>query len=58
MVIVEGVRQNWQPRPVEIIKENVPFLRNRFDSEMNLASAFIVGNVNYSWKKGRIDTWK
>jgi hypothetical protein len=42
VLIVEGVRQNWQPAAVK---------------NCELANAFIIENVPYYWKKGKIEKW-
>ena len=55
VLIVEGVRQNWQPQPVTILEENVPFIQTRFSAKTRLASAFLVSNIPYRWKRGVID---
>jgi hypothetical protein len=55
MLIVEGVRQQWQPRPVLVHRAEVPFFAERQLPIPTLASAFIVENVPYHWKAGRIE---
>jgi len=52
ILIIEGVRENWNPEPVEILNYKIPYLHG-FDAQ--LASAFMVKNVPYSWKKGKIE---
>lgn len=57
VLIVEGVREDWEPRPVEATNMQVTFpaiLQNR---GLKLASAFVVENIPYSWKKGKLDRW-
>jgi uncharacterized protein YqjF (DUF2071 family) len=55
-VVIEGKRQNWEPRPVFVKQWQVSL----FDAEPLrgttpiLANAFIVEGVSYRWKKGRI----
>ncbi|RYE25566.1 MAG: hypothetical protein EOP51_03700 [Sphingobacteriales bacterium] len=58
VVIVEGVRENWTPAPVEVLQHNVPFVQQLQLKECVLASAFIVKNIPYHWKKGKIEQWR
>lgn len=57
VVIVEGVRKNWTPRPVSTT--NCQALMPAPLTKLNgvFASSFIVENVPYYWKKGIIDPW-
>lgn len=57
VIIIEGVRQHWEPKPVEIIKDGIPYINERKSSNIVLANAFIVENVPYYWKKGRVEIW-
>ena len=54
MVVVEGVRQNWKPTPVEVEISRSSFLeREPFSqAEPKLANAFFIENVPYSWRPG------
>ncbi len=54
MVLIEGVRQNWNPRPVKVnVIENTFFNRAPFAGvEPLLANAFYVENIPYQWKRG------
>ncbi len=55
-VVIEGSRQNWSPRPVRVKDWHVGL----FDeaplkgTKPILANAFMVENVSYRWKSGRI----
>jgi hypothetical protein len=55
-VVVEGIRTNWTPRPVEVINWKValfqdePFCR----AAPVLANAFIVEGIDYRWERGRL----
>ena len=56
VVVIEGSRQNWVPRPVAVKKWSVslfnePPLRG---TEPILANAFAVEGISYRWKKGRV----
>ncbi|MGY8642803.1 MAG: DUF2071 domain-containing protein [Verrucomicrobiales bacterium] len=55
MLIIEGVRQHWKPKPVSVVKSEVGFLDSPQFIGHRLASAFLVENVDYSWKKGYVD---
>jgi len=57
VVIIEGVRQHWQPEPVAIEQAHVGFLGQLPFSSLVLANAFMVRNVPYHWKKGRAELW-
>lgn len=58
VLMIEGVRTQWQPQPVAISQCEVPFLQTLHLSSANLASAFIVRNIPYYWKKGKTELWK
>lgn len=57
VVIIEGVRQHWQPKPVAIEQAHIGFLNQLPFSSLVLANAFMVRNVPYHWKKGRAEAW-
>ena len=52
VLIVEGVREHWQPQPVEVLRHRAPMADG-----MRLASAFTVTDIPYHWKKGRSEVW-
>jgi len=60
ILIIEGVRENWKPNPVRVFK--LSFFRFldklNFLKEVKLANAFIIKNIPYFWKKGKIEEWK
>lgn len=58
MLIVEGVRQHWEPQPVAVASCHVGFFEQLNFSRLALANAFVVRNVPYHWKKGRTETWR
>ncbi|MFK7906104.1 MAG: DUF2071 domain-containing protein [Chitinophagales bacterium] len=58
VLIIEGVRQNWKPQAVEVMDYYIPFLEELQLKEVVLANAFIIKNIPYHWKKGRIETWQ
>jgi len=55
VLIVEGARENWHPEPVMIRECVTPFLDTLQIENCHLSNAFIINNVPYHWKKGRID---
>jgi uncharacterized protein YqjF (DUF2071 family) len=58
VLIVEGVRENWTPKPVEVISYNIPFINSLELKDGRLANAFIIRDIPYYWKKGRKETWE
>ncbi len=58
VLIIEGVRQNWTPKPVEVINDNIGFIKEKNFKGIILANAFMIENVPYYWKKGRKEVWK
>ena len=58
ILIIEGMRRNWIPKPVKIIHHRFSFL-NSFELESaRLANAFMFSNIPYCWKKGKVEQWK
>ena len=58
VLIIEGVRENWTPNPVHIIEQSVSFIKELNLKGVVLANAFIIKNIPYYWKKGKIEQWK
>lgn len=58
VLIIEGVRQNWKPEPLKVISHRFSYLESLNLSGVMLANAFIVEQVPYYWKKGKIEQWK
>ena len=54
IIRVEGVRQEWKPRPVAVTVQRNTFLeQERFRSAgAVLANAFYLENIPYAWKPG------
>ena len=57
VLIIEGVRENWIPRAVEVIKEDVGFIKSLRLNNVVLANAFLIQNIPYYWKKGKLEKW-
>jgi uncharacterized protein YqjF (DUF2071 family) len=58
VLIIEGVREDWTPRPVKVIESRVGFVDSLQLDGVVLANAFVIHNIPYYWKKGRKDIWK
>lgn len=57
ILIIEGVRENWNPSPVKVIEYKFSFIENLKLNDVRLANAFIIRNIPYYWKKGKIEQW-
>jgi hypothetical protein len=57
VLLVEGVRQNWQPQPVVVETCQVGFLDDLALDGIILANAFMLRQVPYHWQKGRQELW-
>ena len=57
VLIIEGVRENWIPKPLKINDYHFGFLEKMNLKGAVLANAFIIHNIPYHWKKGKIETW-
>jgi hypothetical protein len=58
ILIIEGVRSNWTPKPIKVLNYKFEFLESLKLNNTLLANAFIIENIPYSWKKGKIEQWK
>ena len=54
IIVIEGVREAWRPRPIEVEVRRVGFLDQPMfkNAGAKLANAFVVENVPYLWKRG------
>jgi len=57
VLIIEGVRENWKPKPVRVIDCNFSFVENLKLNNVRLANAFMIRDIPYHWKKGKIEQW-
>lgn len=57
VLIIEGVRQFWEPSPVNVTSYNMAYLNSLNLKGVQLANAFVIHNVPYHWKKGKIEKW-
>jgi len=53
MLIIQGVRKNWNPKPVKVNQEQFSIFSELDLKKPVLASAFIVNDIPYTWKKGK-----
>lgn len=58
ILIIEGIRENWIPQPLDVTYYEFAFLNALPFKNIVLANAFIIKNIPYHWKKGRKETWK
>ena len=57
VLIIEGVRENWNPAPLKVNSCHVSFLDTLNVPELTLANAFMVTKIPYCWKKGIMEKW-
>lgn len=57
VLTIEGVRQNWKPRPISVLDYNISFFGKLGLNNGILANAFAIDNIPYYWKKGKIEEW-
>jgi uncharacterized protein YqjF (DUF2071 family) len=57
VLMIEGVRTQWIPKPVAVLQANVGFITQQHFETCVLANAFILENIPYYWKKGKIEKW-
>lgn len=57
VLIIEGVREDWKPRPVKVSDYHFSFIDKMNLKDARLANAFIIRNIPYHWKKGKIEKW-
>jgi uncharacterized protein YqjF (DUF2071 family) len=58
VLIIEGVRENWIPKPIKIKEQNISFLKSLHLQNVVLANAFEIKDIPYFWKKGKMEKWK
>ena len=58
VLIIEGVRSNWKPKPIHVTNYQFEFLDNLNLKDIVLANAFEINDIPYQWKKGKKDLWK
>lgn len=57
LIIIEGVRQNWKPTPVDVEISRLTFLDQPPFNKVKpvLANAFHVTDIPYKWKRGVLE---
>ncbi|MDF1695165.1 MAG: DUF2071 domain-containing protein [Saprospiraceae bacterium] len=58
VMIIEGVRSNWKPQPIHVLRHQFQFIEQLNFTNIQLASAFEIQNIPYHWKKGKTELWK
>lgn len=57
VLIIEGVREDWIPKPIEVVSQHISFFNTKELTGGILANAFIINNIPYYWKKGKTEQW-
>ncbi len=58
VLIIEGVRENWIPKPIRVAEQHISFLTSLNIQNAVLANAFVLKDIPYYWKKGKIEHWE
>ncbi len=58
VLIIEGVRKNWKPKPIQVKNYDFAFLNSLNLNNVLLANAFEIKNIPYYWKKGKLERWR
>lgn len=58
VLIIQGVRQNWKPKPIKINSYHFDFIDQFNFKNVSLANAFEITNIPYHWKKGKKEKWQ
>ena len=58
VLMIQGVRSNWTPKPVKVLSHHFSFLNQDPFQVGKLANAFMIRGIPYSWEKGKIDQWQ
>ncbi len=58
MLIIEGVREDWKPMPVKVLDYHFAFMDSLKLTNTKLANAFVIRNIPYYWKKGKLEQWR
>lgn len=57
VLIVQGLRQDWTPRPVTVRQCIIPYLDSLNFESLVLVNAFLVEKVPYRWNRGVMERW-
>ncbi|MBK7969924.1 MAG: DUF2071 domain-containing protein [Bacteroidetes bacterium] len=58
VLIIEGVREDWNPVPIKVKTFHFSFIDSLKLTNVILANAFEIKNIPYTWKKGKLEKWK
>lgn len=58
VLIIEGVREHWTPRPVRVLSHHFSFIDGLGLKGVVLANAFAIYDIPYYWKKGKLEVWE
>ncbi|MBL0072328.1 MAG: DUF2071 domain-containing protein [Bacteroidetes bacterium] len=58
VLIIEGVREDWNPVPIKVKTHHFSFIDSLKLTNVILANAFEIKNIPYTWKKGKLEKWK
>ncbi len=58
VLLIEGVRKDWKPMPVKVVEHDFSFINDLNLQDVKLANAFLISNIPYYWKKGKVERWK
>jgi uncharacterized protein YqjF (DUF2071 family) len=58
ILVIQGVRQNWKPNPINVLDYNFEFINSMNFNGAVLANAFVINDIPYYWKSGKIEKWK
>ena len=57
VLTIEGIRENWVPKPLQVLACKSSFIDGMNLQGAVLANAFIIEQIPYHWKKGTIEVW-
>jgi hypothetical protein len=57
ILIIKGNRENWTPKPIEILDYSFSFFDEMKLKNPILANAFEITNIPYQWEKGVLEQW-
>lgn len=57
VLVIEGVRSEWTPSPVTIAAADSKVIAGFGFKDLRLASAFVVQDIPYFWRKGKRFPW-
>lgn len=58
VLVIEGVREDWEPIPVEVDAFHSGVIDQLGCNDMVVASGFLVRDIPYYWKKGKLVPWE